>query len=111
MRFLPRSASSIFLMSQLIAAVDILFPFLFSFFASLLGFVARGKREKNYRLMNSKCLSSNSIFAEYPSLGNWSVCQILFHHPALGLRWYWTSDTSQSSTMYAEIGVVKHTSP
>jgi hypothetical protein len=41
-------------MSQLIAAVDILFPFLFSFFASLLGFVARGKREKNYRLMNRK---------------------------------------------------------
>jgi hypothetical protein len=54
MRFLPRSASSIFLMSQLIAVVDILFPFLFSFFASLLGFVARGKREKNYRLMNRK---------------------------------------------------------
>src|SRR3974390_2824292 len=47
-RFLPRSASSMFLMSQLIAAVDMLLLFfMFSFFASLQCVVARRKREKN----------------------------------------------------------------
>src|SRR5499425_2057646 len=76
MRSLPRSASSMFLMSQLIAAVDILFTLLASNCQLAADeFVARFAADEDYSLMNRKRCGPQSIFAEYAVFWNRSGCQ------------------------------------